>query len=104
MKLTFKKQPKAKGLAGVGYPYQSTDMKLDGKVFGHISAPDWRTETVWKVRIAVKKSEPDDNPNCDWKWATFVKDFESDVDAREFIQSNISQIVEKHNLHFFDWD
>jgi len=101
--ITFKKHPAQTGLSGVGYPYQSVDIKIKKKRFGIINAPNWQTEgNVWKIMIAIKKPEPDDNPNCDWKWITFKKDFEDETQARTYIQESIVGIMKKFELHYFD--
>ena len=103
MKLSFKKHPKQTGLASVGNSYQGSDIKLDGKVFGEINPPNWRTShNFYTVSIMIKKTEPDDNPNCDWKWVFFKRRFVSDSEAREWVKSNITKITEKYTLHFYE--
>jgi len=98
MKISFKKHPKETGLQAVGYPYQSVDIKLNGKVVGVIHAPNWQSEG-WKVNFAVMKNKPDGNPNCDWKWIKLNKIFENEEDAREAIKNNIVYITNNYTLH-----
>jgi hypothetical protein len=100
MGITFKKQPKETGLHSIGYPYPNVDIKLDKKTMGYISAPTWQTKNVWNIYLSVKKSEPDDNSNCDWKWVTVKKDFENEIEAREFIKGHIEEIQKKFVFHF----
>jgi hypothetical protein len=100
-KVTFKKQPKMTGIAAIGYPYQSVDIKLNGKIFGIINSPNWQTiDNTWSVGIMVYKTEPDKNPNCDWKWLYFSKKFNTEDEAREFVESNIEEMNKKYKLRF----
>jgi hypothetical protein len=67
MKFTFKKHARSTGLAGVGNPYQNVDIKLNKKVCGAITAPNWRTkDNKWTVGVTVLKTEEEmkEEPNC----------------------------------------
>jgi len=99
MKLTFRKDKKPTGLSSIGYPYPATYIKIDNKIIGWISPPTWQTKDVWKIIFSVKKSEPDDNPNCDWKNITLLPEFTSEPGARDFIKQNIEKITEKYVFH-----
>lgn len=101
IKVTFKKHPKETGLASVGNPYQSVDCKINKKTFGLICAPTWQTKgNKWSIQIMVIKTEPDNNPNCNWKWINFKATFDSPELAREWLQSNIENILNKYTLRF----
>ena len=98
-KFTFKKQPRETGLASVGNPHPDTDIKHNKKLVGYISSPNWSSpDNKWRIRLTVKKSEPDDNPNCDWKWIVLKKTFDTEPEAREFLNANVVEILDK-NLH-----
>lgn len=91
------------GLMGVGFPYQSVNIKVDKKVVGVIHAPNWQTkDNLWGVSFSVIKATPDDNPNCDWKWIHLKARFANEEDAREFVKNNIGDVVERYTFHYMD--
>jgi hypothetical protein len=101
LKVTFKKYDKPTGLAAIGYGERSVDIKIDKKLVGTIYAPNWQSEDpTWGISFMVMKTEPDDNPNSDWKSIRLRAKFASENDAREFIKSNIDRIAEKYTLHY----
>lgn len=103
MKFTFKKQPRMTGLMGVGYPWQSVNIKLHKKVVGVIKAPNWTTsDNFWRIAFSVMKTEPDENPNCAWKWVSLSKKFDSEQEARSFIIENFEQLQKQFPFHFQD--
>ena len=102
MKFTFKKQPRETGLRAVGRPYPDTDIKVNKKIVGYISAPNWQTKGhAWRVRFAVKKESTIDNPAC-FKWFSVSESFESEGDARQWIKDNNSEELSKLDLYFFE--
>ena len=101
--ISFKRQAKITGLAGVGYPNQSVDIKVNKKEVGIISAPNWQTkDNNWRVRLTVKKQESDDNPNRDWKWVSVKKTFENEESARQWVKDNLKTLSMKYELHYFE--
>jgi hypothetical protein len=87
MKFTFKKQPKTTGLASVGYPHPSTDIKLDKKRVGIISAPNWSTKGgKWEIQLMRET-------NDDWNWAYVKQKFDSEPEAREWIKQNSEKLL-----------
>lgn len=99
--ITFKKQPKEKGLASVGSPNQSIDCKINKKTFGMICAPNWQTkDNKWSVGIMIIKPAVDNNPNCNWKWIHFTKSFDEPEQAKIWLQENIDKITAKYKLRF----
>lgn len=95
-KFTFKKQPRETGLAGVGNPHPDTYIKHNKKVVGCISSPNWRTpDNKWRIRLTVK----DENDHCDWKWISLKKTFDTEPEAREFLNKHIDALLAK-NLHY----
>lgn len=102
MKITFKKEPRLTGLAAVGYSRQSVEIKVDGKVCGHISAPNWQTEDgLWGVGFMVYKN-PDKTrvDNCAWKWIRIVQRFDSELMAREWVLVNLENLSRRFTLRF----
>jgi hypothetical protein len=98
MKFTFKREKKETGLNGVGYPYQSSDIKLDGKIVGSISAPSWQTKDgLWRVMFTVKKEATTSEP-CAWRWITLKFRGKDDEECRKFILDNAETLI-KFNLH-----
>lgn len=82
-KFTFKKQPKETGLRAVGHPYPCVDIKLDGKVVGTIYAPNWQLKG-WRPALMVYIA---DSENCNWSWWQPKKVFETEQEARDWLNS-----------------
>ena len=96
-RFTFKYHPHMTGLAGVGNPLRSSDIKFDGKVCGLIVAPNWKTkDNFYRVRLTV---ETPDNPD-DWKWIELKFKSENEKEVRSWLKENTSRILEKFELHF----
>ena len=101
LKFTFKKQPKETGLRAVGTPYPDTDIKVNKKAVGYISAPNWQTKTIaWKIRLAVKKEITTDDP-AGFKWVSAKKVFGSEADARQWIKENTEELSNL-DLYYFE--
>ncbi len=103
IKLTFKKHKRITGLAGVGYPYQNVDMKINGKIFGTIHSPNWNsTDNKWRITVSIIKNNimEDGNPNCNWMNILLKMKFEDENSAREWMKSHIDKIINKWNLHY----
>lgn len=101
LKFTFKKQPAETGLRAVGNPYQSTDIKVNKKIVGHIAAPNWRSKDyVWKIRFAVKREPTSDNP-CRFKRISFKKTFDEESDARQWIKDHAEGLSDL-DLYYFE--
>jgi len=102
-KFTFKRQPRTTGPAGVGYPYQSVDIKMNGKVVGVIDAPNHTNENwKWKVSFMVYKDEAANVSNCSWKWVFFNKGFENETSARQWITDNCDRLQMELNLRAWE--
>lgn len=97
-KITFKRQKKETGLAGVARPYASVDLKYKKKVFGYISPPSY-TSTGWMVRICVC----DPLSSSGFTWMSFKKVFDTEDEARQFVINKTEKIL-SYNLHFEDDD
>lgn len=94
-KFTFKRQPKATGLARIDKPYSSVDVKYKGKMMGVIAPPSIHSkEYVWTARFTVKDGNS-------WKWLTFKRRFETEQDARDFFQDQIEFLL-MQDLHYFE--
>lgn len=98
MKITFKKEPKATGLAAVGHSNQSVKIKFDGKEIGRIIAPTWQTtDHKWGLGFTVKTPN-DPNAPKSWRWFFLKQRFDTEEQARQFVLDNSTKIVEL-NLH-----
>jgi hypothetical protein len=92
--LTFKKQPKEKGLASVGYPYQCVDIKLDGEIVGMIDAPNCHTKGhEWRVSVAVVRIRTPGNP-CPFTWFRVREVFSDEQTARQWVKDNTALIID----------
>ena len=99
MKFTFKKHPRATGLAAIGYGRrQSVDIKLKGKNVGLISAPNHTTkDNLWGVGVQVKGSAKG-NPESDWRWVYFKCRFATEELARQFVTERLETALTNNNL------
>jgi hypothetical protein len=100
---TFKKGPRATGLAAVGHPYADTTIKLGKREVGIISPPSRGNlrgpdETGWRAGVMVMKEKPDDNPNCPWRWVFFRPQFADEPAAREWVLAHWKAICERYVL------
>jgi len=93
MKITFKKHKKEAGLAAVGYPYQSVDIKLNKQVIGMINAPNWHKQG-WRIAFAIEKQEG-------WKWIFSAGVYNSEEESREAAKVMIPVLLSKgYTFHF----
>ena len=53
-------------------------------------------------RIKLQLMGNDENPNCNWRWATLKVKFESVQEAKDFLNKHIEAILKKYELHFSD--
>ena len=98
MKFTFKRQKRETGLRAVGYPCQSSDIKLDGKVVGTISAPNWQVKDgLWRILLTIKRV-PDAEDPCAWKWIQLKFRGKDEAECQKFILDNVETLV-KLDLH-----
>lgn len=101
MKLTFKKQPRESRM--IGYPNPNVDIKVDGKVVGYISGPNWQSkDDRWHVHFMVQKKDimEDGNPNCSWKRIQLKLNYVDESSARESVRHGIGGIINKYTLHY----
>ena len=50
-------------------------------------------------QIIKKDINEDKNPNCPWKWITLKKESQSLQEAKEWLNQNIQQILERYELN-----
>lgn len=94
---TFKYQPKTTGLAGVGYPNRSVDIKYDGGICGIITAPNWQSkDRLYRIRLSVKDNE---NP-IGWKWIQLKFKDEDEQVVRAWLKNHSKEILERFEPHF----
>lgn len=98
--ISFKKHPRNTGLDAVGNPHSLVDIKVNKKICGQIRPPSWIRGKFWNIALMVMKREPDDNPNCDWRWIFVKKSFDTEESARLFIKENIKSIMKTYTLRF----
>jgi hypothetical protein len=97
-KFTFKKEPQQTGLSGVGFPHPNTVIKLDRKMVGEITAPNYTTpDNLWRISFRVDKPVTREEP-ADFKWMTLKAKFEDETEARLWLNENFQEILNKHKL------
>ena len=90
-KFTFKKQKKEGRFRS--FQPDFTDIKLSGKVVGHI--------TKCKVSFAIKKERTEKDP-APFKWVRLKKVFENEQAARDLVKLLEKEIQKKYDLYLFD--
>lgn len=94
--LSFKKEARKTGLAGVGYPHPSTIIKFNKRECGRIAAPNWQTkDSLWRVRLAKVEGSR-------FKWVTLKKTFATEPEARGWLKENWQKITEQIELYLFE--
>lgn len=84
-----------------------TDIKLKGKEVGEISGTKElgipSVKAPYRLRFMVIKDDinEDGNPNCEWKWITLKKEFNTVDEAKEFVKQEevCKAVLEKYNLY-----
>jgi hypothetical protein len=110
MGITFKKQKRETGLAGVVHPIPCVDIKMDGKKFGIIYPPNMSSvgnySEFWRIQFAVEKENwvyNADSP-CAWKWISVKSPFSTENEARIFCQEKLMGIIERNSLTIHYWE
>jgi hypothetical protein len=75
----------------------STDIKLKGRICGHISETEHTTYRICFV-VPKTKEEIGEGTNCVWKWLFLKKQYPSENDAREWIIKNADLIRGTFNI------
>jgi hypothetical protein len=99
-KFTFKKYPRATGLAGVaeaGREYY--DIKLKGIYVGIFGKNHSNEKFDIRFQIIKKDIMEDGNPNCEWKWITLKYKTSSSQEAKDFLIKFSEEIQKKFNLY-----
>jgi hypothetical protein len=97
---TFKKHPRATGLAGIGDKPQIV-IKLRKKVVGVINQPNFfRGLNNWQIGFMVIKDDimEDGNSNCPWRWKFMKNDATDEETARSWVRINFEKIVAQNAL------
>lgn len=106
MRFTFKKEPRTTGLAGVGSPNPNTIVKLDKKEVGIIVGPNWRSkDNKWQIRLMRRwPLVPENSKNSKaWKWVQVTQRFDTEPEARKWIQDRADHLISLP-LHQLDPD
>lgn len=93
MKFTFK-------IVKINDWYSYTEIKLKRKVCGTIyMTKDFNDH---RIGLKIEKNEKynDNNPNCKWMNILIKKGFQTETEAREWLQMNIEGIMKNYILHF----
>lgn len=98
LKISFKQHPKPTGLYAVGNPLPFIDIKLDGKVIGFMSPPNWQGY-YYSIYITVYKTEPDDNSNCDWFNLRLKGEFSDKNLAKEHVKKILPLVMKKYKIY-----
>lgn len=89
MRLSFKKQPRERGLGGVGHPYPAVDIKGDGREVGWIDPP-----SAFKQHYHVWMRLEDTSDTVGWRNVyMFVCDTEEE--ARQWVKDNWNKLKTK---------
>ena len=91
-RLSFRKEPRTTGLAGIGEPYPDTKIKMDGMIVGTIGAPNWNTkDNCWSLWFMIYGDTG--NPNCNWSNRRMKPRFATEPEARQWVKDNWPKLV-----------
>lgn len=93
MTFTFKKRPRATGLASIGEKKAQTEIRHKGKLVGLIEVP-LMFEDNTRIRFMVKCEE---HPG--WKWVYVKAGFDTEEAARVTLKAKYQYIIDKFDLH-----
>ena len=97
-KFTFKLHPKETGLASVGFPCQSADIKLNKKMCGTIYSPNWRTKDgMYSASMLVC----DSSTSCGFKWRKLKLSASTLQEAKDWINDR-AESLQSLNLYFVE--
>lgn len=97
MKFTFKKFEKETGLRAVGAA-RGCYIKLNKKEVGNISNNGWRGDGKFRITLTVK----DEGEKCGWKWIKLKATFDSEDEARQFLNENIDELLSRYSFQYFE--
>lgn len=103
---TFKKHPKATGLAAISDRPQ-IDIKFRNKRVGIIHQPTaFRGMNNWQIGFMIVKADlmEDGNPNCPWRWLFVKNDATDEESARSWVKRNFESFTKRYNLWSHDAD
>lgn len=100
MKLSFKKEPRETGLAGVGRPWPNVLIKADRKKVGTIVAKNWHQDK-YQIWLTVKQT-PTVESRCPFRSVKLKFECDTEEEAREFLQKSWETILKKFELHQFE--
>jgi hypothetical protein len=95
-KFTFKKHIKEGRWRS--FDRDCTDIKLAGKVIGHIT--ELKT-CDYSISFAIKKEKTKENP-APFRWIYLKQRFPNEAVARDMIKKYSNEIQVKHDLYSFD--
>jgi len=98
MRLSFKRDERITGLAGIARPWRGSAIKRNGKVVGQIFPPDARpTRSDYVIAVRVSRV-PDEKNSCHWQWRTLSLKHKTDADARAWVKAHWKRINEELDL------
>jgi hypothetical protein len=74
-----------------------SDIKLDKKVIGHIQEVNWN---IYQIGFAKIKEKTNDDP-APFKWVWIKQKFNSEKEARMWVNANFEAVKEQINLYRF---
>ena len=94
MKFTFKTEKSTGSYRGF-YP-DTHHIKLNKVEVGTIDPIE-----PFKISLQVVKKDimEDGNPNCPWRWITLKKESKTLEEAKAFLNTRFSSIMEKYNIY-----
>lgn len=99
MRLSFKREKRETGLAGVARPVPCTQIKADGNVCGSITPADYRSkDNLWSLHFYVKDET---NPGA-FSVIHFSKKSETEGEMREFVKRNWEEFQRRYQIHSFE--
>lgn len=96
-RLTFKREPRPGGLAGVCFT-PTTQVKMDGNQVGLIIR---RTFYSWSIRLTVDKPSTPEDP-APFRWLALKTPHRTEEDARAWLTRHWKPIQDQLKLHPLD--
>jgi len=83
------------------FGHEIVDIKIKQRKIGYISERETNKGSYFVVTISVKKEKTIEN-SCSFEWGNLGIKFSSIEETKTYLKENIDNILEKHDIHFFE--
>lgn len=102
--LTFRRHPKATGVARVVEPWPCTEIKMGRKVVGILRPPNWHgPPDQWTANFMIRRQPTKEDPRP-FTWRRMKHRWDTENQARAWLEQNFTSIRSTHDLYAMEPD